>query len=390
MKKRRLRIFNKKKKGPRRKVRKSLIVLILLLFVSIFLLFYIPKTIDNGKLKKLGYSSEEIVNIREYKLTKTLIKNNWYSDNLALAIRNKSFKKDYLELYLNDNDTNEKDLLLYNRLLDKGYSKEVILRLFKELKFYEITPLLVFDTQEDISVYIEDVLSHQQENSEDKFILTNSYLNPYENTLETNTDNINMLVNKKRYLTSDYSPSQVTPLDVKYAAKDLNLSLEAAKALYEWCDKAISLQDEFTKVSPVRFYAVSAYRTYETQESLYNNYVRGNGVEQADTFSARAGFSEHQTGLAVDLAAVGSEGLSEFKETQAYLWCIENSQDFGWILRYPENKKSITGYDFEAWHFRYVGTDLAIKVKESKLTYDEYYALYLDSWTNPLYEYTIE
>ena len=106
------------------------------------------------------------------------------------------------------------------------------------------------------------------------------------------------------------------------------------------------------------------------------------GEEKADAVSARPGFSEHQTGLTVDLAAVGSEGLSAFKDTEAYNWVIANGADFGWILRYPEGKTSITGYDFEPWHYRYIGVDLAKKVVESKLTYDEYWMLYLAPWND--------
>lgn len=373
----------KKKKGPRRRVRKSLVVLVILFVCLIVGLFYVPKMIDNGKLKDLGYTKDEITAIRELKLTKTILENEWYSDYLAISIRDKSINTDYIELYLTSSSLGDKEFLIYNRLINKGYTKEQVIQLFKNLRFFELTPLLVFDYQSDIQPYIDDCKANKDTNSEDWFVLTNNYYTHYQDAkLATDPTNTNLLVNKTYYVDSTFEPLQIAPVSVQYASEGLQLSSEAASALAQWCDKAISLKDEMSGQSPVRFYAVSAYRSYQRQEDLYNNYVKGMGQEQADTVSARPGFSEHQTGLTVDLAAVGSEGISKFKDTEAYNWVIANCTDFGWILRYPEGKTSITGYDFEPWHYRYLGVDLAKKVSESKLTYDEYWMLYLAPWND--------
>ncbi len=383
-------MFTKKRKRKRggRKIRKSIIILPILLFVLIFSIIKVPEYMDNGKLKELGYSKEEITAIRELKLTKQILANKWYSDYLAVSIRDKSIKKEYIELYLSSNNLTEKDFLTYNRLLDKGYSKETVIKIFANLKPFEITPLLVFDFQEDINPYIEDVTSHRDVNSETHFELTNTYYTPYANPiLVSDVNNPNMLVNKTYYLDNTYTPYQIAPVSVQYASSGLQLASEAASALSAWCEKAISLKDEMTGVSPVRFYAVSAYRSFERQEELYNNYVNTMGQEKADLVSARPGFSEHQTGYAVDLAAVGSEGLSKFVETEAYIWACDNAADFGFILRYPDGKKAITGYDFESWHFRYIGVDLAKLVVQSQLTYDEFYMLYLAPWNDETLKY---
>ncbi|MGB4612870.1 MAG: hypothetical protein WBH68_01030, partial [Erysipelotrichaceae bacterium] len=160
----------KKKTGPRRRIRKSIIIIPLLAISLIFGLFYVPKMIDNGKLKDLGYSKEEITAIRELKLTKTILDNEWYSDYLAISIRDKSIKTEYIELYLVSSSLSDKEFLLYNRLIDKGYNKEQVLKLFKHLRFFEITPLLVFDYQEDIQVYIDDCIANKETNSEDYFV----------------------------------------------------------------------------------------------------------------------------------------------------------------------------------------------------------------------------
>ena len=104
----------------------------------------------------------------------------------------------------------------------------------------------------------------------------------------------------------------------------------------------------------------SGYRSYSTQQSLYDNYVARDGKVAADTYSARPGHSEHQTGLAIDI----NKASDEFTNTPEAKWLAEHCWEYGFILRYPEGKESITGYKYESWHFRYVGTpQLAMKIK---------------------------
>ena len=121
----------------------------------------------------------------------------------------------------------------------------------------------------------------------------------------------------------------------------------------------------------------SAYRSYEYQKGLYDNYVEKDGVELADTYSARPGFSEHQTGLVVDIDN-GTVDYNNFESTEEFKWMQENAQNYGFILRYPKNKECITGYNYESWHYRYVGKQIATFIKNNNLTYDEYYARYID------------
>jgi D-alanyl-D-alanine carboxypeptidase len=129
------------------------------------------------------------------------------------------------------------------------------------------------------------------------------------------------------------------------------------------------------RVAGFELVAFSTYRSYEYQETLYNNYVSRDGQENADRYSARPGYSEHQTGLAFDVGEKGKEDLwltDEFGETEAGKWLVENAHKYGFILRYPQGKEAITGYMYESWHFRYLGVDLATKVKQSNLTLEEY------------------
>ena len=127
------------------------------------------------------------------------------------------------------------------------------------------------------------------------------------------------------------------------------------------------------KKDGIKVYNVSGYRSFNTQKSLYNNYVNRDGKEKADTYSARAGTSEHQTGLATDINSVSSS----FENTSAFKWLKVNAHKYGFILRYPKGKEFITGYMYEPWHFRYVGEDVAKVIYEKDITYEEYYATYI-------------
>ncbi|MCI5773497.1 MAG: M15 family metallopeptidase [Erysipelotrichaceae bacterium] len=376
-------MYRRKRRKKRRRIKKSVLISFIAIVALVIAIFVVPASITKGKLKDLGYDSKTIKAIRDQKLSSEIIDNKYYSDYLAQEILNGTIKKDYLDLYsvrTIDTPLEDKDFLLYHRLLDRGYSRKQANNIFKQLRFYEITPLLVFDYQLLESNYIKDCLDHRETNSESFFELSNDYYTEYANSLPVDDPgNVSMLINKTYYLNGDYAPASITDLSVVYAASGVSLAQEAATAFEEWVDAGMNLG--------VRFYAASAYRPYSSQEKLYNDYTASMGQEKADALSARPGYSEHQTGLTVDVASVNSDGISEYKDTNEYAWTSTNCQDYGWILRYPEGKTQITGYAFESWHYRYVGKELAQAVVASKLTYDEYYCLYLKPWNDPALAY---
>ena len=119
----------------------------------------------------------------------------------------------------------------------------------------------------------------------------------------------------------------------------------------------------------------SGYRSYATQASLFASYVRRHGAAAASRFSSRPGHSEHQSGLAVDFAGADQTCWVDdcFERTAAGKWLAAHAHEYGFILRYPKGKEKITGVASEAWHFRYVGKDLASLIHESGLTFDEVY-----------------
>lgn len=125
---------------------------------------------------------------------------------------------------------------------------------------------------------------------------------------------------------------------------------------------------EAAKEDSIYLFVKSGYRSYIDQKIIYNDYVKRDGKEMADTYSARPGHSEHQTGLAFDLNSLDSS----FESTPEAKWIAENSYKYGFIVRYPKGKENITGYIYEPWHVRYLGIEKAKEVYESGLCLEEY------------------
>lgn len=158
-----------------------------------------------------------------------------------------------------------------------------------------------------------------------------------------------LIVNKTYPLPQNYNPG-VNP-EAKAALDKMFAAAKAEQNLKMW--------------------VCSGFRSYTVQKSLYNSYVRRDGAKAADRYSARPGYSEHQTGLAFDI----NYADYRFKNTAEAKWLAANAYKYGFILRYPEGKESITGYMYEPWHYRYVGVESAKKIFDSGLTLEEYFGI---------------
>jgi D-alanyl-D-alanine carboxypeptidase len=187
---------------------------------------------------------------------------------------------------------------------------------------------------------------------------------------------INFLVNKTHGLPGGYQPARLVEPDVRFLTSEPHdkrkLRPVAAGALETLFSAAAT--------AGVPLSAVSGYRTHDTQHELYYRYVATHGEEKANTFSARPGHSEHQTGLTMDVTTADGRCAADdcFGLTPAAHWLAAHAQDYGFIVRYPPGKELITGYKHEPWHLRYLGVTLATAVHASGLTYDEYYAAHLE------------
>lgn len=183
-------------------------------------------------------------------------------------------------------------------------------------------------------------------------------------------NSILVIANKKHKLPSSFEPNDLREANINKRGSIL-MRNEAASALERMFSDAAR--------AGVYLYGGSGYRSYNTQVSTYNYWVSIDGQANADTYSARPGYSEHQTGLAIDIAGNNFSNYlsSEFGKTIEGRWLKENSYKYGYVLRYPQSKEHITGYRFEPWHFRYVGVDYATAIysEGSDLTLEEYFGV---------------
>lgn len=379
MKKKRKRISNSK--------RILLVILILILSITIYLL--IPK--------RYGYQKEVIEVFKEIEIYDKIKEKKTYSKTLEESVLQETFYEEFFDKYFEINYieevTSAKDI---NNLLKLGYTPNEINTFYEKIPSSvkvivtneynkSITNYITLEyfNEENLDRYIKyDNDENKLESVYDTSIINNNYT--YEDTVTfvnayldkdyytndinlTNEEanNIDVIVNKYYKLNSDYEPSDLIKINSKFSAgNNQKLRKEAASKFEEMASDALS--------EGLKIYAGSTYRSYDYQLGLYNRYVAKDGFEKAETYSARAGYSEHQLGLAVDIINSRWSYLSE--TDKEYEWLINNSYKYGYILRYPRNKEYITGYVFEDWHFRYLGIDLATKVYNSGLTYDEYIA----------------
>ena len=186
----------------------------------------------------------------------------------------------------------------------------------------------------------------------------------------SSASSVTVLVNKLTPLNPvDYAPDDLVDL-VSIGVPSMNAhalraaAADAAKAMYQQA-LAEGIRLDFT----------SGYRSSETQSALYEGYVASLGQEGADATSARPGYSEHQTGLAIDISSpdAGCPLEACFADTHEGQWLADRAWEFGFVLRYPKGETAITGYEFEPWHFRYVGTAVAAAMHEQGVaTYEQF------------------
>lgn len=186
------------------------------------------------------------------------------------------------------------------------------------------------------------------------------------------SDGYLMLTNKTLALRYDYVPETTKVVSVD-STKTIYLETNTAQAMEEMFKAALE--------DGIRLVLVSGYRDFDYQNMLFERKVASIGYEDANKIVARPGESEHQTGFVADIScsSVGFSLVEDFDLTPEYDWLAENAADFGFILRYLEDKVDITGYTYEPWHYRYVGdVEIAKFITANHLTLEEYHELYMD------------
>lgn len=379
----------------KRKIKKlpKLILLLIIIFIG-YTIIYSNK---DKSLKEIGYSSLEIEEIN--KLTKseiTDIKRFKYNENLVYMITSSDYDSNNLYLYLKyTNKYNNIDYLTIFKLINhESFKEENINEYMNYLKENDNVEGIIelvnnygseYNDERTINLMKEKYYIHEYLDRYLKYIDKNPTLDYsevitrinsnldykfYTNDKEADTTKgMYTLVNKYNYLNENYEPKDIVSLDGKYTKYNGKLNKDAYEAFKKMADD-ISKEEMMIKVT-------TGYRDYNFQATLYNNYVEADGKEEADTYSARPGYSEHQLGYSADLTNEDNVSFGEFENTDEFKWLSKNAHKYGFILRYPKDKEYITGYVYESWHYRYVGVDIATYIYENDITYEEYYAYYL-------------
>jgi len=375
----------------------TLITIILFILIGFILYFYTSN--EKIKLKQLGYNNletNEILKLSDKEINKIL--KYKYNENYIYIIKSNDYKSKKLDLYLKYISEN-KDihyLKIFNLINNKNTDIDKIDKYIKLLKKH--------NNVDGIITYINDYSDKDIEINETTlsfiiekyFILDNldRYLNYYENNkdltfteivtrINSNLDykfyedsnkadiskEMYSLINKYNYLEENYIPNDLVSVSYDYAINSTKLNKTALDNFIIMANKA--------KEENLIIKITTGYRDYNFQSILYNNYVKVDGKELADTYSARPGYSEHQLGYSVDVTNADYSNFDEFEYTQEFKWLQNNAYKYGFILRYPKNKEYITGYQFESWHYRYIGVDIATYIYKNNITYEEYYAYFL-------------
>ena len=192
---------------------------------------------------------------------------------------------------------------------------------------------------------------------------------PYKDAKETTYLYKNyILLNKYNLVSKSYKPKNLVQVSTEYAKENILLTEETKNQFI--------LMAEAAKKENLTLYAISGYRDYTYQKNLYNNYYSIDG-NKANEYSSKPGHSEHHTGLAIDISNK-TTSYEEFDKTEEFKWMQENAHKYGFILRYPEDKTNETLYQYEPWHYRYVGIKISTYIKKHNISFEEYYVKHIE------------
>ena len=370
----------KMKKGPR-VVIKIFITLLVIFLILLFTFLYIKH-----KITSAGYSEEAAIRImKEFKIEYATKNPN--NKTLNRAFESSSYKEKNLDYYKQIKFFDQEHLIEnINTLLEKGYSARDIsiilahgddndvcefvkkdkVKYLEEFYSYDFAKLKNYDR------YV-NYMDLEGEDEETTIIMVNldldkeDYQEPFD---VSNDDSLTVLANKHHYLGENYIPKNLVSIKAEYT-KDNDDSTQGRKEAVEAAMEMI----EAARKDGLNLLINSGYRSFEDQKEVQEYYLKAYGEDYVKKYVVNPGYSEHQTGLAFDFAS-GSSNI--FKESQEYDWMIKNSYKYGFCYRYLKKKEDITGIKNEAWHFRYVGKDVASIMDEKELSLEEYYSIYVD------------
>lgn len=348
-----------------------IIIISLLIMISVGLFFFFqyqtkPKIILKENLKVSIYEEvtnmsfiEEIKNgtieTKEEKIDTSKLGNQ----KIEIILKNKYGKKTTDSFYIQIVDL-EKPTITYNKNLqtEKGTEIDLLKNVTASDNSKEDVKVFVegkydFKTAGEYKIYYVASDSSGNEIKEEAILKVNE-----KKVVATNNKEVNTTFTTSKGF-KGVVKNGVTYIDgILIANKTYSLPSSYGSGLTKETLSAFEKMKSAAKKDGLTLYIASGFRSYARQKTIYNNYVSRDGRKAADTYSARAGYSEHQTGLAFDLNNVSSA----FDNTKEAKWLSSNCYKYGFILRYPKGKENETGYIYESWHFRYVGEELAKKL----------------------------
>lgn len=231
---------------------------------------------------------------------------------------------------------------------------------------------------EYLQKYLEYYNNNQNKTTAEIITIINTHTDKtfYQNDIKTDTTlGKYVILNKYYYADNTYPSKDIISVPGKYHINGTSIKLN--KECYE---AFLKMYNDAYKAG-YGFKLKSAYRSYDTQVDTYNYWKSKDGQKKADTYSARAGHSEHQTGYAFDIRDYDYE-FEDYSKSASFTWVSKNAHKYGFILRFPKGKEHITGYQYESWHYRYCGIECATYIYENNITYEEYYEYFI-KYNNP-------
>lgn len=341
---------------------------LLIPIVFIFIIYFgFIKDYEKEKLLKIGYNNIEITTIRNQLSSEEIKKLSDYSylSYLTKLITTKDYHNEVLLSYIDyisklntSYDIND-IVYLVNNGINYPYSEKLINIIHSEYFILSRLDRYMAYDSDDIRIIIESV------NNDNDYEF-------YTNTKKADISKENLILVNKFHELDNYDESKLVTIDPIYSNNEggrLNIdAYEAFKKLVEDADKeGYNIRNNY------------AYRSYDYQKSVYEDYEKNGGTSYADQYAARPGYSEHQTGLALDVGVATKYVVGKFGDSKESNWMKEHAHLYGFILRYPEGKENLTGYSYEPWHYRYVGIEAATYIYEHNITFEEYYAYFIDN-----------
>ena len=362
-------------------VQKLKIVGVIFAIIIVIFFFYSSQI---SSLTRLGYSKEAARNIL-FQFKKEYVLSVGENKTLNAAFESDDYNEKYLDQYSKIDYQNQKHLIKnINTLIKKGYSNDNISMILAHGSDQDVTEFAKRDKINYLEEFFSlsyaklsnydryvDYSNETGEDDETTVLAVNLDLDKenYEDPIIVKKFSTDMLVNKHRSLTKAFEPEDLVSIDEKYAADDTQAGSRIAVNAFIQMYKAAKKEGYGLVIN-------SSYRSYEDQEETCDTYRELYGENYVKNYVAMPGFSEHQTGLSFD---IGSTDTNVFADSDEYEWVQENAHKYGFIQRFPTKYESITGFRAEPWHYRYVGKKIATYIYENDISFEEYYALFLDS-----------